>query len=97
MRAAAIYRFGGPEVLVVHSLPVPAPDPSEVLIELDTAGVGPWDAGTRDGSYADRRLFPLVLGTDGAGTVAAGGSRIRRFKSATVSTPTAPQVLSKRR
>jgi NADPH:quinone reductase-like Zn-dependent oxidoreductase len=81
MRAAAIDRFGGPEVLTIHSLPVPAPDSNEVLIALDTAGVGVWDAEMRAGWYPDGPpRFPLVLGTDGAGTVAAVGSRIRRLQ-----------------
>jgi hypothetical protein len=40
MRAAAIDRSGGPEVLSIHSLPVPELDASEVLIAVDTAGVG---------------------------------------------------------
>ena len=81
MRAVAIDRFGGPEVLSVHRLPVPVVDTHEVLIALDTAGIGPWDAEMREGWYAgDRPAFPLVLGTDGAGAVAAVGSRIRRFR-----------------
>jgi NADPH:quinone reductase-like Zn-dependent oxidoreductase len=81
MRAAAIDRFGGPEVLTLHTLPVPTPDPNEVLIAVDTAGVGPWDADIRAGWYpGGEPHFPLVLGTDGAGTVAAVGSRIRRLK-----------------
>jgi NADPH:quinone reductase-like Zn-dependent oxidoreductase len=81
MRAVAIDRFGGPEVLTVRELPVPMPDANEVLIEVDTAGVGSWDADIRSGWYPEGRPhFPLVLGTDGAGTVAAVGPRIRRFK-----------------
>jgi NADPH:quinone reductase len=81
MRAAAIDRFGGPEVLTIHVLPVPVPDAGEVLIALDTAGVGSWDADIRAGWYPEGRpRFPLVLGTDGSGTVIAIGSRVRRFK-----------------
>lgn len=81
MRAAAIDRFGGPEVLRPHVLPVPAVDPDEVLIAVHTAGVGGWDADIRDGWSPDGRRprFPLVLGTDGSGTIAAVGSRVRRF------------------
>lgn len=80
MSAAVIDRFGGPEVLTLQQLPVPVPDPGEVLIAVDTAGVGPWDADIRGGWYPGKRpRFPLVLGTDGAGTVAALGSRVRRF------------------
>jgi NADPH2:quinone reductase len=81
MRAAAIDRFGRPEVLTIHRLPVPRPDPDEILIALHTVGVGSWDADVRAGWYPEGPpRFPLVLGTDGAGTVAAMGSRIRRFR-----------------
>lgn len=80
-RAAAIDRFGGPEVLSLHTLPVPDLDGNEVLIRLDTAGVGVWDADMRAGWWPDGEpRFPLVLGTDGAGTVAAIGARIRRLR-----------------
>ncbi|MEA2904395.1 MAG: hypothetical protein QOI12_1782 [Alphaproteobacteria bacterium] len=81
MLAAAIDRFGGPDVITLHTLPVPAVAAEEVLIALDTAGVGPWDAEIRAGWYPGRKpKFPLVLGTDGAGLVAAIGSRVRRLK-----------------
>jgi NADPH:quinone reductase-like Zn-dependent oxidoreductase len=81
MPAAAIDHFGGPEVLTAHVLPVPKIDATEVLIALDTAGVGPWDADIRAGWYPGRKpRFPLVLGTDGAGVVAEVGSRVRRLK-----------------
>jgi NADPH2:quinone reductase len=80
MRAAAIDRFGGPEVLTVRSLPVPEPNAQEVLIALDGAGVGTWDAGLRSGEWAeDKEDFPRVLGIDGAGTVVAVGARVERI------------------
>ena len=81
MPAAAIDHFGGPEVLTLHIVPVPAIDADEVLIALDMAGVGPWDADIREGWYpGGKPRFPLVLGVDGAGIVAAVGSRVRRLK-----------------
>jgi NADPH2:quinone reductase len=81
MPAAAIDHFGGPEVLTPHILPVPKIEANEVLIALDTAGVGPWDAQIRAGWYPGRKpSFPLILGTDGAGVVAAVGSRVRLLK-----------------
>jgi NADPH2:quinone reductase len=82
MRAAAIDRFGGPEVLQVRMLPVPVPDADEVLIALHTAGVGGWDADIRDGWWPDSLdpPFPLVLGKDGSGSVVAAGSRVRRLR-----------------
>jgi len=81
MRAAALDRFGGPEVLSIHSLPVPSIDAHEVLIAVRTAGIGVWDADMREGWSPDgRRRLPLVLGTDGAGRIAAVGSRVQRFE-----------------
>ena len=82
MRAIAIDRFGGPEVLTMHTLPVPVPGASEVLIAVHTAEVGGWDADMRGGwsPSGKKPRFPLVLGGGGSGTVAAVGSRVRRFK-----------------
>ena len=81
MRAAAIDHFGGPELLTLHELPVPAVAANEVLIAVHTAGVGGWDADIRAGWWPEGKpRFPLVLGTDGSGTVAVVGSRVRRFE-----------------
>lgn len=80
MTAAAIDRFGPPSVLALHTLPVPTPGPREVLIALFVAGVGVWDTDIRGGWWPEGRpKFPLVLGTDGAGIVAAKGKYVRRF------------------
>ena len=82
MWAAVIDRFWGLEVLTLHTLPAPELDAGEVLIALDTAGMGSWDADIREGwrPTGMRVRFPLVLATDGAGTVAEVGSRVRRFE-----------------
>jgi NADPH2:quinone reductase len=78
MRAVAIDAFGGPEKLVVHDLRVPAVESHEVLIRVDTAGVGVWDAQARRGEWAHgRERFPMVLGADGSGTIAALGDGVR--------------------
>jgi NADPH:quinone reductase-like Zn-dependent oxidoreductase len=82
MKAAAIDRFGPPSALTLHEVPVPKPGPQEVLIAIDTAGVGSWDASIRDGSWRKpgRPRFPLIPGVDGAGIVAATGARVRRLR-----------------
>ena len=77
MRAVAIDAFGGPEKLVARDLRVPPVEAHQVLIRIDTAGVGVWDAKTRRGEWADgHERFPLVLGFDGAGTIAALGDDV---------------------
>jgi len=82
MKAAAVDRFGPPSALTLHEVPVPRPGPQEVLIAIDTAGIGNWDASIRDGSWRKpgRPRFPLVPGVDGAGIVVARGTRVRRFQ-----------------
>jgi NADPH:quinone reductase-like Zn-dependent oxidoreductase len=52
-----------------------------VLIALHAAGIGVWDAEMRGGWWPEKRpKFPLVLGTDGAGTIEAVGAGVRRFR-----------------
>jgi len=71
MRAMAIERFGGAEVLHPAELPTPAPGPGEVLIKVAYAGVNPADWKCREGWLARyfQYRFPFVLGFDAAGVV----------------------------
>src|SRR5262249_1836343 len=81
MKAAAIDRFGGPEVIHTRSLPVPKPGENEVLLRLDTAGIGVWDPYARAGRMSTGApQFPPVIGNEGAGTVVAGGALVTRFR-----------------
>jgi NADPH:quinone reductase len=84
MQVAAIDRFGGIETITPRTLPVPEVGPDEVLIRVESAGVGVWDPFEREGGFAAmlgiEPKFPYVLGTDGAGTVAAVGEQVSRFK-----------------
>ena len=81
MKVAAIDRYGGPEVLKLHELPVPRPGSKKVLIRLEAAGVGVWDADVRSGEFEfGKSGFPKVLGNDGSGTVIAVGSGVNRAK-----------------
>lgn len=84
MRAAAIDHFGGADLLTPHTLAVPAVGEDEVLIRVDTAGVGVWDPWVREGGLADvtgrQPGFPYVLGSDGAGVVVGVGSRVEHLE-----------------
>ncbi len=82
MRAATLDHGGTPEVLLLQNVPVPELGANEVLIALDTVGVASWDASIRQDPdvYGAHRHLPLILGTDGAGLVAAVGSTVEGFK-----------------
>ena len=84
MRAVALDRFGGPETLKVQTVPIPEADVDEILIHVEAAGVGAWDPFEREGGFVEilgvTPKFPYVLGTDGAGTVAAVGENVKEFK-----------------
>jgi NADPH:quinone reductase-like Zn-dependent oxidoreductase len=83
MKAAAIDRFGGPEVLHTETLPVPRPGPTQVLVRLRSAGVGVWDPYVRSGEVdlGGGRGFPKVIGNDGAGEVVAVGDEVERVRA----------------
>src|SRR5580704_1802750 len=81
MQSAAIDQAGGAEVLTAHTLAVPRPAAGEVLIAVHTAGVASWDVAIRrQPDNIKNSNFPLVLGTDGAGTIAALGAGVHGFK-----------------
>lgn len=79
MLAAAIDHGGGPEVLQMHQIPVPKPQANEVLVAMRAAGVAVWEASARQHPRGDA-FFPLVLGTEGSGIVAALGAGVHDFK-----------------
>jgi NADPH:quinone reductase len=83
MRSAALNQFGGPDTLKMQTVSVPALDRNDVLVRIHTADVGEWDAAEREGYYAEmfgEPIFPYILGSGGAGTVAAVGQEVTDLK-----------------
>lgn len=82
MKAIAIDRFGGPEVVKLVDLPAPEPKPNEVQIAVAYAGVNPVDWKIREGLLKDRlqHIFPIILGWDVSGKVSKVGSDVKNFK-----------------
>lgn len=79
MRAIRIHAFGPPDVMVPVDLPRPAAGPGDVLVRIEAAGVGPWDAWVRAGRSALPQPLPLTPGADLAGIVEAVGPGAARF------------------
>jgi NADPH:quinone reductase len=89
MRAVALDRFGGPETLSVRTMAVPEIKPGQILLRVESAGVGIWDVAERQGIlapmfdrlYGIKASFPYVIGSEGAGTVVAVASNVTRFRN----------------
>ena len=79
MKAIQINRPGGPEVLEPASVSPPSPGPSEVLVQIEAAGVNFIDTYHRTGAYPVR--LPFIPGVEGGGTVAAVGSAVAEVKA----------------
>jgi len=60
-------------VIEIEEVALPEPGDDDVLVRVDAAGVGPWDALIRSGQSAVAQPLPLTLGSDLAGTVEAVG------------------------
>ena len=78
MRSIIINRYGGPEVLEIAEQETPEPATGEVRIKIAGAALNPADAALRAGAFASvlGQRFPLGIGWDVAGTIAAIGAGV---------------------
>lgn len=58
MTAARIHAFGPPDVIHLEQVDIPRPEDGEILVRVDAAGVGPWDAWVRAGKSALPQPLP---------------------------------------
>jgi NADPH:quinone reductase-like Zn-dependent oxidoreductase len=70
----------GLDNLTPVDVPVPTPSQSEVLVKLEAASLNPRDAQIIAGAFTPNVDFPLIPLSDGAGTIAAVGDAVTRFK-----------------
>lgn len=85
MKAVRIHEFGGPDVLLYEDAPRPAISADDVLVRVHAASINPPDLYLRDGyralppQWRPSPAFPLILGTDVSGVVAAVGENVSQF------------------
>ena len=70
-RALVVHEYGGPEVLSWEEVQVAAPGPGQVSIRHTAVGLNMADTYRRRGVYP--LALPVIVGSEGAGTVAALG------------------------
>jgi NADPH:quinone reductase len=69
VKAVRVHSPGGPEVLRVEEVPDPRPGPGQAVVRIEAIGVNFIDTYHRTGAY--KAAFPITLGQEAAGTVAA--------------------------
>jgi len=79
MKAIAIPRFGGPEVLQTMALPKPEFEERQILVRVKACAVNPLDYKIRSGEVPTGDKFPKILGFDVSGVVEEVGPGVRDF------------------
>ena len=79
MKAGRVLRFGPPSVIEIDDVPRPSPGRGQLLVRVEAAGVGNWDALFREGESKLEPL-PIILGSDISGTVEALGPEVSGFE-----------------
>jgi NADPH:quinone reductase len=77
-RAIRIHETGGPEVMRLEEVDVPAPAAGNVQVEHTAIGLNYIDVYDRTGMYAQN--LPAGLGREAAGVVSAVGARVRGLR-----------------
>ena len=79
MKAIQIHSAGGPEALELADLPIPQPEAGQVLIRIEATGVNFIEIYFRKGVY--KASFPMIPGSEAAGTVEELGPGVTGFKA----------------
>lgn len=79
IKAVRVHEFGGPEVMRIEDVELPAPAKGEVTVRIHAAGVNYIDTYFRTGSYRPPGM-PFIPGSEAAGTVQSVGKGVKTFK-----------------
>lgn len=71
--------IGGPEVLQIVEVDIPAPGPGEVRISVKAIGLNRAESMYRSGTYIIDPVFPARLGSEAAGVIEAVGPDVTGF------------------
>lgn len=80
MKAMRVTKAGDPDVLQLHNISQPKPEPGQALIRIEAVGVNFADVYMRNGAVPMPIPFPYTLGIEAAGTVEALGDGVSAVK-----------------
>lgn len=78
MRAAVVHAYG--EAPTIEEVPIPTPEPGQVLVRVAACGVCHTDLHAANGDWPVKPKLPFIPGHEGAGTVAALGSGVKLLR-----------------
>ncbi|MCC6817973.1 MAG: NAD(P)-dependent alcohol dehydrogenase [Bacteroidia bacterium] len=86
MKAAVNTQYGPPEVVSIQEIPIPIPNPNQILIKVHYATVNRTDCGFRSAEYFISRFFSGLLkphfntlGCEFSGTIISLGKQVTQF------------------
>jgi len=80
-RAFRLHGYGGPAMIQLDEISVPAPEPGQVLVSIKAVGVNSLDWKLREGYLREGFPLPLpaILGVEFAGEIVELGSEAKQF------------------
>ncbi len=81
MKAIRVHEFGGPEVMKLEEIPDLKPGEGQVVVRVKAAGVNPFEAYMRAGTYPRKPALPFTPGADAGGTIQSVGAGVKSFKA----------------
>jgi len=81
LKAVVYETHGNPaDVLRVVDIPLPAPQPNEVVVKMKAAPINPADLNSIEGKYPIKAPLPATPGMEGVGVVTEVGTAVRGLK-----------------
>jgi NADPH:quinone reductase-like Zn-dependent oxidoreductase len=80
VKALRIHKHGGIQRLVVDDIPAPVPKSDEAVVRIEATSLNHLDIWVRAGMPSISLPLPMILGSDGAGTVSEVGSEVSDLK-----------------
>lgn len=80
MKAIRIHEHGGPDKVLIDDIPAPVPQANEAVVKIAATSLNHLDLWVRAGLRDLKLPLPMILGSDGAGTIAELGNGVDDLK-----------------